>query len=69
MEYLAVTKLLRSCDLVILGCCGTGCRASAQGLLRVLAKMRGNLCHWLGKVPSSLDPAGPSYFQVLGQML
>lgn len=41
-------------------CYETGCRVCAQGKL---VQTRRNLSHWSGRVPSSLDPAGPSYFQ------
>jgi hypothetical protein len=68
-----VTKPLNLWDPVILGvlrapgsgafpeCCGTSCRVRAQGLLRALLQTGMNPCHWLGVVPASLDPTGPSY--------
>lgn len=67
-----VTKLLRSCDPghvkalgspASSGCCGTGWRASVQGLLRVLAQTRrpmslarlGFLCPWIPGAPVTLS--------------
>jgi hypothetical protein len=41
------------------GCCGTGCRVRIQGLLRVPAQTRRNLCQWSGRVPGYLGPACP----------
>jgi hypothetical protein len=49
------------------GCCGTGCRVHAHGLLRALAQTRRNPCHWSGRIPGCLGPAGPSYFQWQGR--
>jgi hypothetical protein len=40
------------------GCCGTGCKVCVQGKQ---AQTWWTLIHWLGGVPVSLDPAGPSY--------
>jgi hypothetical protein len=60
-----VTKLLGSCGPghvrvpgsgASSGCCGTGCGVSTQGLLRALAQVRRNLCHWLGEVAGCLSP-------------
>ena len=50
-------------------CCGTGCRASAQGLLRALAQTGRYQYHWLVRVPASLHCIGPNYSQMLGIML
>ena len=43
------------------GCCGIGCRVQAQGLLRAHAQTGRNWCHWLCRIPVSLDPSGPRY--------
>jgi hypothetical protein len=36
------------------GCCGIGCRVSAQDLLRAWDQTGRNLCHWSGVVPCIL---------------
>jgi hypothetical protein len=45
------------------GCFGTGCRVFTQRLFWARAQTRRVPCHWLGKVPVSLDLAGLSYFR------
>jgi hypothetical protein len=42
-------------------CCGTGCRVQAQDLIRAPTQTGRNQWHWSGRVPASLDPAGPNY--------
>jgi hypothetical protein len=66
----AVTKLLWSYDCghvrtpgsgASFGCCGTGYRVHAQGLLRALSQTGRKSCHCLSRVPGCLDPACLSY--------
>jgi hypothetical protein len=52
---------------VFSGCCGTGCGAHAQVLLRAPAQTGRNPCHWLGRVLGCLGLTGPSYFQWWGR--
>ena len=57
---LGMIKLLRFCvpgHWASSGSFGTGCRATAQGLLQAPAQSRRNLCHWLRAGRNSWVPA------------
>jgi hypothetical protein len=47
-------------------CSGTGCGVPTQGLPSTPAQTGRIVCHWSGRVPGWLHPAGPSYSQALG---